>query len=441
MTYKMEKMGRDMASHGPILLQGGRVIDPVAGTEIKADVLIQDGLVKALAPGLSSGDALVLDVQDKLVAPGFVDMHVHLREPGYEAKETIATGAMAAAKGGFTDVACMPNTNPVTDNRAVVEYILQRARTAGWARVWPVAALTKGSKGEALTEMADLKKAGAVAFSDDGQPVADAGMMRRVMQYAGMVGATVISHCEEKQLVAGGSMHEGYMSTKLGLKGIPKAAEEVMVARDILLAELTGCALHLAHVSTAGSVRLVREAKARGLRVTAEATPHHFTLTDEAVEGYHTATKVNPPLRSRADVEAIKEGLRDGTIEIIASDHAPHTMEEKDVEYDRAPCGMVGLETEVGLVWTELVLPGILTPAQAVAKLTINPARVLGIPKGPLAPGAVADITVIDPQLEEKVEPQSFVSKGRNTPFAGRMLKGLPVFTMVEGKTLYSRLF
>ena len=293
-------------------------------------------------------------------------MHVHL--DSYEAKETILTGIRAAIRGGFTSVACMPNTKPVADRAALISYIKTTAAALGLAGVYPIGAITSGSKGEELAEMGDMKQAGAVAFSDDGQPVMQAGLMRRAMQYAKMLGMTIISHCEDKGLSAGGVMHEGYISTMLGLKGIPASAEAAMVARDLLLAEETGCRLHIAHVSTAGSVRLVREAKARGVPVTAEVTPHHFTLTDEAVIGYNTATKVNPPLRPAADVAAIKEGLADGTIDVIATDHAPHTIEEKDVEYDRAPFGMVGLETALGLVWTELVGAGVLTPLQAVTR-------------------------------------------------------------------------
>lgn len=423
-----------------ILIRGGRVIDPVAGTETVIDLLIEDGKITALGKNLKTGGARVLEAAGKLVAPGLLDMHVHLREPGYEAKETVQTGVMAAVRGGFTGVACMPNTNPVGDNSTVIQFIKNRAAEAGLARVYPIGAITRGSKGEELSEMADLKNAGAVALSDDGRPVAGPGVMRRAMQYARMLGLTIISHCEDPELAAGGSMNEGFMSTKLGLKGIPGAAEEVMVARDIILAELTGCTLHIAHVSTSGSVRLIREAKARGVRVTAEVTPHHFTLTDAVVAGYNTSTKVNPPLRGAEDVEAVKKGLVEGTIDVIATDHAPHTPEEKDVEYDRAPFGMVGLETAVGLVWSELVETGLLSPAGALAKMTVNPARILGIEKETLVSGAVADITIIDPDLEETVNPNNFASKGRNTPFTGRKLKGLPVLTMVGGRIVFSRL-
>lgn len=420
-----------------IIIKGGIVVDPVRQQETVADVLVEGDLIRSIGPELDAGGARLLDATGKLVVPGLIDMHVHLREPGFEAKEDIVSGTRAAVRGGFTAVACMPNTNPVADNNSVITYILTKARAAGLARVYPIGAVTRGSRGEELAELAEMQAAGAVAVSDDGQPVMNAGVLRRAMQYAGMLGLTVISHCEDRDLVAGGVMHEGLMSTLLGLKGIPAEAEEVMVARDIILADRTGCRLHIAHISTAGAVRLVREAKNRGVQVTAEATPHHFTLTDEAVAGYYTNTKVNPPLRGAADVEAVREGLADGTIDVIATDHAPHTFEDKDVEYDRAPFGLVGLETAVGLVWTELVHTGLLTPAQAVAKMSTNPARILGVPGGILAQGSVADLTIIDPNREEVVDPERFAGKSRNTPFAGWLLRGLPVLTMVAGREVY----
>ncbi|MFZ5633142.1 MAG: dihydroorotase [Bacillota bacterium] len=422
-----------------LLIRGGTVVDPLAGTLAESDILVENGVITQMGGGISAPGAEIIEARGKLVAPGLIDMHVHLREPGYEAKETVETGCRAAVRGGFTALACMPNTNPVADNRAVIRYILEKAREAGLARVYPVGAITRGSRGEEITEMADMKDAGAVALSDDGRPVANSAVMRRAMQYAGMLGLPVISHCEDLELAAGGVMNEGFTATRLGLKGIPAAAEEIMVARDIVLAGLTGCRLHIAHVSTAGSVRLIREAKARGVPVTAEVTPHHFTLTDRAVEGYDTATKVNPPLRGEGDVAALREAMADGTIDVIATDHAPHTPEEKDVEYDRAPFGMTGLETAVGLVWTELVATGVLSPARAVAMMTVKPAEILGVKAVLLAPGSAADITVIDPDLEERVDPGGFCSKGRNTPFAGRVLKGLPVMTMVGGKIVYRR--
>lgn len=417
-----------------LLIKGGNVVDPEKLTIEKADLLIDDGIITAIGQELSAEGAEVLIAEGKLVCPGLIDMHVHLREPGFEAKETIASGTRAAAMGGFTAVACMPNTNPIIDNAALVCSILDRANSEAVVKVHPIAAITKDSKGAELTEMADLKTAGAVALSDDGQPVSDAGVMRRAMQYAQMLDLPVISHSEDKSLAAEGAMHEGYYSTVLGLKGIPAAAEEVMIARDIILAESTNSRLHLAHISTAGSVELVRQAKRRGVKVTCEVTPHHFTLTDADVVGYDTATKVNPPLRTAADVAAIKAGLADGTIDVIATDHAPHTVEEKAVEYQYAPFGLVGLETAVGLVFTELVTPGVLTVAQAIAKLSLAPASVLGVAAGRLAKGEMADITIIDPEAEEAVDPQSFASKGKNSPFIGRVLKGLPIVTIVNGK-------
>ncbi|AGL02432.1 dihydroorotase [Desulfoscipio gibsoniae] len=419
-----------------LIIRGGRLVDPASGRDETADVCVQDGII--CARFTPDRNTKIIDATGKIVAPGFIDMHVHLREPGYEAKETIATGTAAAARGGYTGVACMPNTDPVTDNRFIVEFIRKRAVEEGQVNVYPIGAITRGSRGEELAELGDMRDAGAVAFSDDGRPVSDAGLMRRAMQYCKMLGAPVISHCEDQTLAAGGVMHEGYNSTMLGLKGIPASAEEVMVARDVILAAETGCPLHIAHVSTAGSVALIREAKKRGYAVTAEATPHHFTLTDRAVARYNTAAKVNPPLRGEKDVQAVREGLADGTIDVIATDHAPHTYDEKNVEFDLAPFGLVGLETAVGLVWTELVHTGILTPLQAVAKLSLHPARVLGVDRGTLAEGSAADITIIDPISTQTVDPEQFASKGENTPFAGRTLKGLPVITIRSGFCIYT---
>ncbi|WP_051273614.1 dihydroorotase [Desulfotruncus alcoholivorax] len=420
-----------------MIIRGGRVLDPVSKRDEIADLYIQNGLVAL--PFEADSSTQIIDAAGRLVAPGFIDMHVHLREPGFEAKETIATGTAAAVRGGFTGVACMPNTNPVADNAAIIEFIKNKALEAGRCGVYPVGAITRGSQGKEMAELAGMRESGAVAFSDDGQPVKDAWMMRLAMQYCKMLGAVIISHCEEKSLVAGGVMHEGYYSTILGLKGIPAAAEEIMVSRDIILAAETGCPVHIAHISTAGSVALVREAKKRGISVTAEVTPHHFSLTDGAVADYSTNAKVNPPLRGEADLQAVLAGLADGTIDVIATDHAPHTYDEKNVEFDLAPFGMVGLETAVGLVWSELVHKGILTPLQAVAKLSFNPASILGLNRGMLTEGAAADITIIDPDLEETVDPAKFAGKGRNTPFTGRKLKGMPVMTIVAGEIKYQR--
>jgi len=420
-----------------LIIKNGRILDPAAGRDETADLYVDHGVISA--PFQPDQDTKIIDAAGRLVTPGLIDMHVHLREPGFEYKETIATGTAAAARGGFTGVACMPNTEPVTDNRVAVEYINKRAAEAGLAHVYPIGAITRGSLGKELAELADMREAGAAAFSDDGRPVPDAGLMRRAMQYCGMLDAVIISHCEDKSLAGDGVMHEGAYATTLGLKGIPASAEEAMVARDIILAAETKCPLHIAHVSTAGSVSLVREAKKRGVRVTAEATPHHFTLTDRAVGDFDTNAKVNPPLRGEADVQAIREGLADGAIDVIATDHAPHSFDEKNVEFDLAPFGLVGLETAVGLVWTELVHTGVLTPLQAVQKLSLNPARILGVTGGALAVGAPADITVIDPLLEETVNPAAFAGKSKNTPFTGRRLKGLPVLTVVAGEIKYER--
>jgi len=420
-----------------LLIKGGILISPDQKKMFSTDVLIADGKVAEFGNNLEMDGAVIIDACGKFVLPGLIDLHVHLREPGSEDSETIATGTMAAAKGGFTSLACMPNTDPVADNRSVISFILNKVCQEGKVNVFPIGAITVGSKGEELAEMADLKEAGAVAFSDDGRCVSNTAIMYRAMQYAAMINMPIIDHCEDTRLSAQGAMHEGYYSTVLGLKGIPAAAEEVMVARDLILARETGCCLHIAHVSTAGSVQLIRQAKANGLKITAEATPHHFTLSDRAVTGFDTSTKVNPPLRTLEDVNAVRQGLRDGTIDVIATDHAPHAQEKKEVEYDNAPFGISGLETAVGLVWTELVNTGILSPLEAVEKMAANPARILNITKGILAKGADADLTIIDPAQTEKVDTARFVSKGRNTPFAGRMLTGIPVLTIVGGKIVF----
>ena len=418
-----------------LIIKGGIVIDPIKGRMFSADVFIADGTIAAIGPGLAlRKGAKIVSAEGCLVVPGLIDMHVHLREPGFEHKETIASGTRAAVRGGFTAVCAMPNTRPVCDNAAVVKFVREKAREAAFARVYPIGALTKNSGGEELAPFAEMKDAGAVAFSDDGRWVKNSNLMRRAMEYARMLGLPVISHCEDTSLSGDGVMNEGYTSTVLGLRGIPAAAEEIAVARDIILAELTGCHLHIAHVSTAGTVRLIREAKARGVRVTAEAAPHHFTLTDEAVIGYNTNAKVNPPLRTAADVAAVKEGLADGTIDVIATDHAPHTQEEKECEFETAPFGISGLETAVGLVFTELVNQGVLTVPQAIAKMTVNPASILGIDCGVLKEGSIADITIINPEREQRVEPEHFVSQGKNTPFAGRLLRGASERVIIGGR-------
>ncbi len=424
-----------------ILLRGGRVIDPGRFNGL-ADVLIENGKIVAVGPNLkipagkSGAGPTVVEATGKLVLPGFIDLHVHFREPGFEYKETIQTGTAAAAAGGFTSVCCMPNTNPVNDNQAVTEFILDQARATGSAHVFPVGAITKGSEGKELAEIGELRRSGCVAISDDGRPVMNSLVMRRAMEYALAFDLPVVDHCEDLHLSEGGCMNEGIVSTELGLPGIPAAAEDVQVARNVALAELTGARLHLAHVSTAGSVRMVREAKARGIRVTAEACPHHFSLTEEAVRGFDSHAKMNPPLRTKQDVQAIREGLRDGTIDVIATDHAPHAIQEKEQEFAAAPFGVVGLETALPLTLA-LVEEGVLSLERAIAALTTEPARVVGLKKGTLAPGADADVVVVDPEAQWVVEPARFRSKGRNTPFAGWKVKGQVALTILNGTIVF----
>jgi dihydroorotase len=420
-----------------LLIKNGRLIDPANRFDGIADLLIEDGKVVRIGKKIGDGDR-VMDADRKWVVPGLVDIHVHLREPGLEYKETIKTGTEAAAAGGFTSICCMPNTQPVNDNQAVTRLILERARQEGRVHVFPIGAITKDSKGEELAEIGDLVTAGCRGVSDDGKPVANSEVMRRALEYAKAFDIPVIDHCEDPYLAEGGVMNEGLVSTELGLKGIPKAAEEVMVARNLLLAELTGSRLHLAHVSTAGSVRMIREAKSRGVKVTAEATPHHFTLTEDAVRGYNTLAKVNPPLRTQEDVLAIRQGLADGTIDAIATDHAPHTEDEKRSEFDRAPFGMVGLETALPLTLS-LVEAGVLTLVQALSKLTIEPAQIMRLSKGQLGIGADADITIIDPEAHWTVEPDLLHSKSKNTPFIGWKMTGRVVCTIVNGQVVYSQ--
>jgi len=419
-----------------ILIRGGRVIDP-GRVNGPADVLIERGKIAAVGPKLKApADAKILDATNHVVLPGFIDLHVHLREPGFEYKETIASGAASAVAGGFTAVCCMPNTNPINDNQSITEFILEKARAAGLAHVFPVGAITKGSEGKELAEIGDLRRAGCVAISDDGLPVMNSLVMRRAMEYAIAFDLPVVDHCEDLHLSEGGCMNEGLVSTQLGLPGVPAAAEDVMVARNLALAELTGARLHLAHLSTAGSVRMVREAKARGIKVTAEACPHHFMLTEEAVCGYNTHAKMNPPLRTWADVQAIKEGLRDGTIDVIATDHAPHATQEKQQEFAAAPNGIVGLETAWPLTLT-LVEEGVLTLEAAVAKLTTEPAKAFGLKNGSLAVGADADVVIANVQEPWEIDPARFRSKSRNTPFAGWKVKGRVTTTLVGGKIVY----
>lgn len=420
------------------LVRGGLVVDPSTGLDGLFDILLSGGKIAAVGARLDTVPERTIDVTGLVVVPGLIDMHVHLREPGYEAKETIATGARAAAKGGFTTICAMPNTNPVNDRRAVTERILAEAGRNAVVNVLPIAAVTRGSRGEELVDMADLKASGAVAFSDDGLPVTNSRVMRQALAAAASSGGLVIDHCEDRALAEGGSMHEGPVAAHLGLAGIPSAAEEIMIARDIILAEALKARVHIAHLSTAGGVRSVGEARRRGVRVSAEATPHHLLLTDTALESRDTNFKMNPPLREPADVAALVEGLRTGVVDVIATDHAPHTVEEKSLGFDKAPFGIVGLETAVTLILDRFVRRRIISLGRFVELLSANPARLLGLPnKGRITAGADADLTVLDLGLETTVDKNRFESKGRNTPFDGWTLTGGVVMTIVGGRVAY----
>jgi dihydroorotase len=432
-----------------LLIRGGRVIDPCSKLNGEVDILIDAGKIAYLGSdaaeiawkregSMRQAPLEVIEAHGLLIAPGLIDIHTHLRDPGYEYKESIETGCAAAAAGGFTSIACMANTNPVNDHAAVTEYILDKARTVGLVQVFPIGAVSVGLAGERLAEIGELKQAGVVGVSDDGKSVMNSRLMRHALEYAGMFGLPVIAHCEDSNLAAHGVMHEGRVSVELGLRGIPAQAEDVLVARDIALAELTGGRLHIAHVSTAGAVRLVRDAKARGLRITAEVTPHHLFLTDEVVRGYDPNTKMYPPLRTAADVEALRQALKDGTIDAIATDHAPHDLADKEVEFDQAPVGIIGLETSLPLT-LRLVEEGVVSLADAIAKLTCGPAQVLGLSKGVLQVGADADVTLIDTRTEYVVDRREFRSKSRNSPFHGWPLKGRAVMTIRAGKVVHSR--
>ena len=421
---------------GRILIRGGRVLDPATDRDAPGDVLIEDGRISGVENSIEASDAEIIDAAGCWVAPGFVDIHTHLREPGQEYKENIGSGGRAAVAGGFTAVACMANTNPVNDDPSVTDYILDRARQDSPAKVYPIAAATKGLLGEVMTEMVGLMEAGAVAFSDDGMTIMDSGVQRRVFQYSRLVEAPVIVHAEDRTLVGKGVVNEGPVSTRLGLPANPSVAETVLVARDLMLAELTGAHLHVAHVSTAGAVELIRQARNRGLQVTAEATPHHLTLTDEATLGFDTNTKMAPPLRSAADVEACRQGLVDGTIDAVATDHAPHAVHEKEVEFTAAPFGVIGLETALPVV-LDLVRTECLTPLQLIRRLTANPARILGQEGGRLDTGSPADVVVIDPERSWVYDPYKGYSKSRNSPWAGQTLQGRAVATIVAGRLVY----
>ncbi len=426
-----------------ILIKGGKVVDPAQGLDDLRDVLVEDGrILDLVAPGLETGfndDVEVIEAAGLIVTPGLVDMHVHLREPGEEYKETIATGTAAAAAGGFTAVAAMPNTIPVNDNRSQTEFILEQARLTGSVHVFPVAAMTVGSEGKELCQYGELAGAGAVAVSDDGRPVTSSQMMRRVLEYSQVFNLIAISHAEDLSLSAGGVMNEGSMSTRLGLAGIPAEAEEIAIYRDIKLAALAKAPLHLAHVSTAGSVEIIRQAKAQGLRITAETAPHYFSLTEEAVAGYRTEAKMNPPLRTQNDVDAIIQGLADGTLDAVATDHAPHSEIEKKLEFERASFGIIGLETALPLT-LNLVRKGHLTLSRAIELLSTNPSKILGIPGGSLTPGQPADLTLIDLNASWVVKASRFKSLSRNTPFEGQTMTGQAVLTMVNGRTVQTQL-
>ena len=421
-----------------ILIKGGRVISPAQKFDDTCDVLIEKGKIAAIGKDLDAQGAEIIDADGKIVTPGLVDIHVHLRDPGLEYKEDIASGTLSAVTGGFTSIACMPNTKPVNDNQSVTNYILNKVKEEGHCRVFPIASISKGLQGESMTEMGELKGLGVYGVSDDGKPVSNAQLMRRAMEYAKPFGITIVTHAEDLELVGSGVMNEGPVSTELGLKGIPWVAEDAATAREIMLAEFTGAHLHVAHVSTKGSIDLVRQAKKRGVNVTCEATPHHFTLTDEAVRGYNTNAKMNPPLRSAEDREAVRQGIADGTVDAIATDHAPHHIDEKNVEFSIAMNGIVGLETALPLS-LQLVEDGLIDLPKAVALLTCGPAAALGIPAGQLEEGGVADVTVIDPELEWTVDAQKLVSKSKNTPFDGWKMNGAALCTIVGGKIAYRR--
>ena len=423
-----------------LIIKGGQIVDPSQGINRVGTLVVEDSRIKDILfddEPVNSKAYKVIDVKGCYVFPGLIDMHVHLREPGYEYKETIKTGTMAAVHGGFTSVCSMPNTKPVNDNETVTEFILRKAFAEGACYVFPIGAITKEQKGEELSEMGMMFEAGCVAFSDDGMPVMNSLIMRRALEYSKVFGVPIISHAEDRTLSANGVMNEGRVSHELGLRGIPGEAEVIMIKRDIELAKLTGGRLHIAHVSTRGGVEAVREAKAKGIEVTAETCPHYFSLTEEAVRGYRTEAKVNPPLRTHKDVEAIKEGLSDGTIDVIATDHAPHHRDEKTCEFDRAAFGISGLETALSLSYS-LVREGVLSIEELVKKMTSNPAEILSLNKGTLKRGADADITVFDPEAEWRVEPEQFFSKGKNTPFEGFVLQGRVRLTVCKGR-VYER--
>jgi dihydroorotase len=424
-----------------LLIKNGHVIDPANGIDKVTDIFIENGVISEVAvdPDLEGIEMQIIDAKGLVVLPGLVDMHVHLREPGQEYKEDIESGSRAAVAGGVTSIACMPNTDPVIDNEALVSYVINRGKEAGYANVYPIGAISKGLKGKELAEIGSMRFAGAVAVSDDGHPVEDSGLMQRALIYADMFDIPVISHCEELNIAGEGTMNDGDVATELGLKGISRAAEEVMAARDIIVAEAEGKRVHIAHISTRGSVELVRQAKKRGVKVTCETCPHYFSLTEEAVRGYNTNAKMNPPLRTADDVAAIKEGLKDGTIDCIVTDHAPHHIDEKNCEFAIAKNGIVGLETSLGLGIKCLVNEGVLTLSELIEKMSVNPSRILGINKGSLGEGKSADITIIDPKKEWTVDVSKLYSKSKNSPYDGWVLYGKPEYVIVGGEILVNQ--
>jgi dihydroorotase len=428
-----------MSAHRDVLLKGGRLVDPSSKLDGIGDLLVRDGKIESVGGNIAApADATVIDCTGQVVAPGFIDVHCHLREPGREDVETIATGARAAAAGGFTAVCAMPNTDPVTDNQAAVGFVLKQGKAAAAARVYPIGAISMGERGERLAEFGEMVGAGAIAVSDDGKPVVSAQLMRTALEYARTFGIPVADHCEDPTLAEGGAMNEGLVSARLGLKGIPSEAEEIMAIRDILLARRTGGHVHLCHMSTRGSVELIRWGKDRNIRVTAEVCPHHVSLTEAEVEGYDTHAKMNPPLRSADDVDALQQAVKDGTIDVIATDHAPHHYDEKEREFADAPNGIVGFETALAVNITWLVKPGIISLATLIDKMSCAPAKLFHLPGGTLRRGGAADVTVFDPAREWTVEPTRFFTKGRNTPYTGRTLTGLVACVLVDGRIVHT---
>ena len=428
------------ADRRDVLLKGGRLLDPSTRTDAIGDILLRDGKIESVGGNLSAPEgATVVDCTGKVVSPGFIDVHCHLREPGREDVETIATGARAAAAGGFTAVCAMPNTDPVTDNQAAIGFVLKQGRAAGAARVYPIGAISIGEKGEQLAEFGEMVGAGAVAVSDDGKPVVSAQLMRTALEYARAFGIPVADHCEEPTLAAGGDMNEGLVSARLGLKGIPSEAEEIMAIRDLLLARRTGGHVHLCHMSTRGSVELIRWGKDRGINVTAEVCPHHISLTEDEVLGYDTNAKMNPPLRTLDDVEALREAVKDGTIDVIATDHAPHHNDEKEREFSLAPNGIIGLETALAVNITWLVAAGVISLETLIDKMACAPAKLFHLDGGTFRKGALGDVTVFDPTATWKVDAANFLTKGRNTPYQGRTLTGLVKCTVVAGRVVFQR--